>query len=161
MRDRNNLPVAGVAVTFSSPSDGPSVIFMNGSRSITVIADANGRATTVGLKPVNTGRFQISVSATVEAQSAITTIAMTNYLTEAAAASAGATAAGAGATTGTGAASGGGLSGTMIAVIVGVAAAAAIGIGVGLSHHGSSSPSAASTSATIGVGTGGTVGAPH
>lgn len=162
VRDRNRLPVAGALVTFSSPSEGPSVVFSNGSRSITVVADANGRATTVGLKPISKGKFQVSVSAAAGAETAVATISMTNYLTEAAAAAAGETAAAADAAAGaTTAASGGGggLSGGMIALIAGIAAAAAIGAVVGLTHHGSTSPS--TTSTTIGVGSGGTVGAPH
>jgi len=152
VRDRNNLPVAGAMVTFTAPNDGPSIVFLNGSRSITVIAEANGRATTVGLKPVNAGSFQISVSATADSQTATATIPMTNVLTAAAAASV----AGAG-TVASASATSGGLSAGMIGLIVGVAAAAAVGIGVGLMHHGSSSTT---STTTIGVGTG-TVGAPH
>jgi hypothetical protein len=152
VRDRNNLPVAGAVVTFIAPNDGPSVVFLNGSRSISVVAEADGRATTVGLKPVNEGAFQISVSATADSQTAIATIPMTNVLTAAAAAGV----AGGGTVATAGVASGG-LSAGMIGLIVGVAAAAAVGIGVGLMHHGSSS---SSSTTTIGVGTG-TVGAPH
>ncbi len=153
VRDRNNLPVAGAVVTFTAPNDGPSIVFLNGSRSISVVAEANGRATTVGLKPVNEGSLKISVSATADSQTATATISMTNVMTAAAASGV----AGGGTVASAGVASGGGLSAGMIGLIVGVAAAAAIGIGVGLTHHGSSSTS---TTATIGVGTG-TVGAPH
>jgi hypothetical protein len=153
VRDRNNLPVAGAVVTFTAPNDGPSIIFLNGSRSISVVAEANGRATTVGMKPVNEGKLQIGVSATADSQTATATISMTNVMTAAAAAGV----AGGGTVASASAVSGGGLSAGMIGLIVGVAAAAAVGIGVGLTHHGSSS---SSTTATIGVGTG-TVGAPH
>jgi hypothetical protein len=152
VRDRNNLPVAGAVVTFTAPNDGPSVVFLNGSRSISVVAEADGRATTVGLKPVNEGSFQIGVSATADSQTAIAAIPMTNVLT--AAAAAGVTGGGAVAAAG---ATSGGLSTGMIGLIVGVGAAAAIGIAVGLLHHGGSSTT---STATIGVGTG-TVGAPH
>jgi hypothetical protein len=153
VRDRNNLPVAGAVVTFTAPNDGPSVVFLNGSRSITVVAEANGRATTVGLKPVNEGSFRMSVSATADSQTATATIPMTNVLTAAAAAGV----VGGGTVASASAVGSGGLSGGMIGLIVGVAAAAAIGLGVGLAHHsGSSTPA----TATIGVGTG-TVGAPH
>jgi hypothetical protein len=151
IRDRNNLPVAGAMVTFTSPADGPSVVFLNGSRSITVIAEANGRATTVGLKPVNVGAFQIGISATSQSQVATAAISMTNALTAAAAAGV------AGGTVATVSAGSGGLSAGAIGLIVGVAAAAAVGLGVGLMHHGGSS---ATSTTTIGVGTG-TVGAPH
>ena len=151
VRDRNNLPVSGAVVTFNVPSDGPSVVFLNGSRSITVIAEENGRATTVGMKPVNVGAFQISVTAASQSQVASAELSMTNVLTEGAATG---VAGGKVATVGS---TSHGLSGRAIGLLVGVAGAAAIGIGVGLTHHGSSS---SASSATIGVGTG-TVGAPH
>jgi hypothetical protein len=153
VRDRNNLPVAGAAVIFTSPSGGPSVVFVNGARSITVMTDSAGRATAVGLKPVNPGSFQVNVSASFHSQVASASISMTNALTMAAAAGlGGAVATGAG---------GAGLSTAVIVTIVAVAAGAAIGIGVGLSHHGSSPAASSTPTVTIGVGTGGTVGGPH
>lgn len=152
VRDRNNLPVAGALVTFSSPDSGPSVTFLNGSHSVTAVTEANGRAAVQGLKPLNTGQFQIKVSVSYREQAAAATITMTNVLTAAEAAGLGGGAA-------VGAASGGGgMSGATIAIIVGVAAAAAVGISVGLLNHGGA---AASSSATIGVGGTGSVGAPH
>ena len=151
VRDRNNQPVAGVVVIFTSPSDGPSVTFVNGERSMSVVTDANGRAMTDGLKPLNQGKFQINVSANYQAQNASTIISMTNILKPVAGGSGTTTAASTG---------GGGMSGTTIGIIVGIAAAAAAGAAIGLSHHGSSASTTATT-ATIGVGTGGTVGAPH
>jgi hypothetical protein len=156
VRDRNNLPVAGAAVIFSSPSDGPSVVFLNGSRSITVITDSVGRATTTGLKPLNPGNFHIDVSASFHSQSAKTSIAMTNALTAAAAEAAAA----AGGTVATGAGAGG-LSTGVIVALVAVAAGVAVGVGVGLGHHSSSATTTPATSVTIGVGSGGTVGSPH
>jgi len=158
VRDRNNLPVAGALVTFSSPSDGPSLIFANGARSITVTTDAAGRATTIGMKPVVSGNFQVNVSASFHSQTATASLSMTNVLTAAAAATA---AAGVGGTVATGAGAGG-LSTGVIVAIVAVAAGAAVGIGVGLGHHGSSSPAAAATpTVTIGLGSGGSAGTPH
>jgi len=180
VHDRNRLPVAGVAVTFTAPSDGPSVVFMNGSRSITVMTDANGQASARVTKPVNEGSFQITVSATFQTLVTTATISMTNYLKpptgttvtasegesapavtaapEPPAEAPAGTAAPAPASTGAKAA---GMSGKMIGILVGVGAAAAVGIAVGLSSHGSSSTAATTTTATIGVGSGGTVGAPH
>jgi hypothetical protein len=154
VKDRNNLPVAGVLVLFTSPGEGPSVTFINGERSFSVITEANGQAAAPGLKPVNTGSFDLQVTATYKAEAAATaTITMANYLTASQAAKAGHSVSGAGTA---------GLSHTTIAILVGVAAAAAIGIGVGLGGHGSSSSaSTGSTTATIGAGTGGTVGVPH
>jgi hypothetical protein len=150
VRDRNNLPVAGVAVTFTAPGDGPSVLFLNGSRSITLMSDSAGQAVVEGMEPVNPGDFQIAVSASLQSQTVVTAISLTNILTEHAAA--------------TGAKKPG-LSKGVIFALVGGAAAAAIGIGVGLGGHsgGSSGTSASATaSASIGLGSGGvTAGPPH
>lgn len=150
IRDRNNLPVAGVAVTFTAPSDGPSVIFLNGSRSITLISDPAGQVVVEGMEPVNPGDFQIAVSASLQSETVVTAISLTNVLTEHAAASS---------------AKKPGLSKGVLFALVGGAAAAAIGIGVGLGGHssGSSATSAsAGPSATIGLGSGGvTAGPPH
>jgi len=158
VRDRNNLPIAGAVVVFTSPSDGPSVVFANGARSITVTTDAAGRATTVGMKPVETGKFQVNVSASSHSQTATASISMTNVLNVAAATAAAA----AGGTVAAGA-GGAGLSTGVIVAIVAVAAGAAVGIGVGLGHHGSSSTAPVSTpTVTIGLGSGGgSVGGPH
>jgi hypothetical protein len=152
VRDRNNLPVAGVAVTFTAPGDGPSVVFLNGSRSVTLMTDSAGQATVLGMEPVNTGSFQIAVSASLRSETVVTAILLTNISTARAA------------TTG---AKKAGLSKGVIFALVGAGAAAAIGIGIGLggggnsSSSGSTSPSATS-SATIGLGSGGvTAGPPH
>jgi hypothetical protein len=148
VRDRNNLPVAGVAVTFTAPSDGPSVIFLNGSRSITLMSDPAGQAVVEGMEPVNPGDFQIAVSASVQSETVVTAISLTNVLTEHAVA--------------TGAKKPG-LSKGVIFALVGGAAAAAIGIGVGLGGHSSgssgTSPSAG-PSASIGLGSGGVTAGP-
>lgn len=156
VRDRNNLPVGGAAVTFLLPGHGPSGVFANGSRSITVTTNSAGRAAITGMKPVGTGAFKISVSASFQGQVATTTIVQTNVMTVAAAASAGA----AGTVAAGGAGTGAGLSAGVIAAIVGgIAAAAAVGAVVA-THGGGHSTS--TPTVTIGVGAGTTtVGAPH
>jgi hypothetical protein len=151
VRDRNNQPVANVAVTFTAPSDGPSVTFLNGSRSITLMTDSAGEAILLGMKPVNPGRFQIAVSASVQSETVVTAISLTNEATAHATATR---------------AKKQGLSKGVILAIVGGAAAAAIGIGVGMGGHSSGSNGAASnsttSSASIGLGSGGvTAGPPH
>lgn len=158
VRDRNNLPVAGAVVTFTSPSNGPGVVFMNGSRSITLVTGSNGQATVVAMKPVNPGGFQIGISSSFQGQAATATISMTNAMTATAAAAA---AAGVGGTVAAGAGAAAGLSAVAIGAIVGVAAAAAVGIGVGLSSHGSSSPTSTPSTTTIGGAGTPTVGPPH
>lgn len=147
VRDRNNLPVAGVLVTFTAPSNGPSVMFANGSHVVTVFTDANGRAEALGARPSTAGHFQMHVSASYHSQTAELTITMTNVLNAAAASSA------SGASTGGGA--GIGLSAATIGILAGVATGAAVALGVALSHHSSSN------SVSITAGSGVTVGTPH
>jgi hypothetical protein len=150
VRDRNDLPVAGIAVTFSAPNDGPSVVFLNGSRSITLMSDSAGQIVVEGMQPVNPGRFQIAVSASLQSETIVTAISLTNVLTEPAAASR---------------AKKQGLSKGVIFALVGGGAAAAIGIGIGLGGHsggGSGTSSSTIPSASIGLGSGGaTAGPPH
>jgi hypothetical protein len=149
VRDGRNTPISGASVTFSAPTDGPSVTFSNGLRSISVLTDATGRATVDELTPLSVGPFQLTVESSFRSLSASATISLTNVLK-------------AEAKPATGAAKGSGISGKTVAILVGVAVAAAAGIGVGLSSHGSASTtSSTSTTATIGTGSGGSVGAPH
>lgn len=64
VRDRNNKPLAGVAVTFKLPTSGPSGSFSNGLQTFTTTTDANGRAVGQGLKPnSNAGQVRIEVEA--------------------------------------------------------------------------------------------------
>lgn len=116
VRDRNDKPVAGAAVLFALPDLGPSGTFTNGSRFLTVVTDANGRAASTAFRPNNVaGQFKIDVSASYQGQTARTTITQSNSLAAAAA---------------------GGVSALTIGIIVGAAAAAATGIAVGLTHGG-------------------------
>jgi hypothetical protein len=150
VRDRNNLPIAGVAVTFTAPNDGPSVVFLNGSRSITLMSDPAGQAVVEGMEPVNPGDFQIAISASLQSETVVTAISLTNIPTEHAVASG---------------AKKPGLSKGVIFALVGGAAAAAIGIGVGLGGHssgssGSGTSPSAGASASIGLGSGGVTAGP-
>jgi hypothetical protein len=124
---------------------------LNGSRSISLTTDSAGEAILLGMKPVNPGRFQIAVSASVQSETVVTAISLTNE----AAAHPAATVA-----------KKQGLSKGVIFAIVGGVAAAAIGIGVGMGGHGSAASSGTSnstgSSASIGLGSGGvTAGPPH
>jgi len=151
VRDGRNTPISGASVTFSSPTDGPSLTFSNGLRSISVLTDATGRATVDELKPLSLGQFQLNVASSFRSLSATATISLTNVLKAEPHPDAS-----------TRASKGSGMSGKTIAILVGVGIAAAAGIGVGLAGHGStSSTSSTSTTATIGTGSGGSVGAPH
>lgn len=143
--------MVGIPVTFTAPNDGPSVIFLNGSRSITMVTDTSGQVEVTGMTPVNVGDFQIGVSASYQSQTAITQILLTNVSSVAATSRSRPTPTA--------------RSPKMLGILVGVAAAAAVGIGVGLSHHsttGTPTTTSSATSATIGLGSGGaTAGPPH
>ncbi len=126
VRDRNNLPVPGVTVTFSI-GGGNSAAFAGGAQTLTVTTNAAGRAAAAAMNPLGGGSFQIQVSAAFQGQTAAATIAQTNVLTAAEAAAQTASAAGTGgsgggtATGGAASGGGGGLSATTIIGIVGAA----------------------------------------
>lgn len=123
VRDRNNKPVAGLALLFLLPGSGPSGTFTGAAQSLSVTTNAAGQAVATYTPNQVAGIFNITVNAQVNgATVATTTITQANIAAAAAAA--------------------GGMSGTTIGIIAGVAAAAAVGIGVGLAGGGKSpSPS--------------------
>ena len=87
VEDENRRPVAGAAVTFLLPNQGASASFANGSQSLTITTDAQGRAVARGLRPNNVnGQYQIRVNAVSEGRTASATISQTNALAAAAAA---------------------------------------------------------------------------
>ena len=139
--DENHKPIAGAAVVFFLPNQGPGGTFFDGTKSLTVTTDAQGRATVRGIKFNNlSGQMQIRVTASSSGQTATAVITQTNVV---------------------GVASGAGLSTTAkVLIIVGIAAGAAVG--AVLATRGSSSSSSGTPSAppiTITAGTP-TVGAP-
>lgn len=152
VRDRDDMPVAGAAVTFTAPNESPGAVFLNGSRSETLITDLTGQAAVSSMKPVGTGVFQLAVSASFYGQLASATITQTNVLTPADAANLGTH----GAPVAAGPSTGGLSTRAVLGIVAGVAAAAAVGIGVGLAGGKSSS----SPGSISGPGTP-TVGAPH
>jgi hypothetical protein len=134
VQDENHRPVAGAIVTFTLPSRGASGVFANGSNTLTVTTDAQGRAVARGLRPNNvSGQVQVRVNANFGGRTASTVINMTN--------AAAATAAGA---------SAGGVSGKLIAVLVAVGAAAAGGIAYAATRNGgtTTTPTVPATPAT-------------
>jgi hypothetical protein len=125
VRDRNNLPVAGAAVTFTIGGGGQSAAFAGGVQTLTVTTNAAGQAAASGLNAISSGAFQIQVSAAYQGQIATAAISQTNFATAAAAAQAGAGGTGAGSGAAGGAAGGGGgISATTIGIV-----AAAVGGG--------------------------------
>jgi len=65
--DDNGRPVAGAAVSFQLPPDGPGGLFSNGLRTDLVISDAAGRASLHALQLNRTGgQFRIRITAVKE-----------------------------------------------------------------------------------------------
>ncbi len=128
-------------MVFLLPDQGASGVFANGSHTLTVMTDAQGRAVARGLRP-NTvqGKLQIHVTASHEGQTASATISQTNAVSAA-----------------TGAAAGG-VSAKLITILV--IAGAAVAGGVVAATRGGSSTTTTTPPTTIAAGTG-TVGAPH
>src|SRR5882762_5538017 len=86
VEDENHKPVAGAAVVFLLPDHGASGVFANGSRTLTVISDAQGRAVAHGFRPNNVhGNLQMRVTASSQGRVASITITQTNAVAGAAA----------------------------------------------------------------------------
>jgi len=143
VEDENHKPVAGAAVVFLLPDQGASGTFANGSHTLTVTTDSQGRAIAHGFHPNHVqGQFNMRVSASFQGKTGTATISQTNA---AIAGAAGAAAAG--------------ISVKLI-VILAIAGAAAAGGAIAATRGGSSTPAPGATTTTISAGTG-TVGAPH
>ncbi len=136
VRDKNNLPVAGVSVVFTAPGSGPRVTFANGSNTYMTTTNASGRAQVSFSRPIGRGHFSINVGANAQGHVFAASISQTNFATAAAAAGAGAggAAAGGAAAGAGGAAAAAGVSGAVIGGIVAAAAAVAVGLAVGLTR---------------------------
>src|ERR1700730_5530189 len=86
VEDENHKPVAGAAVVFLLPDHGASGVFANGSRTLTVISDSQGRAVAHGFHPNNVqGNLQMRVTASSQGRVASVTISQTNAVAGAAA----------------------------------------------------------------------------
>ena len=148
VEDENHKPVAGAAVIFLLPEHGPGGTFADGSHSLTVTTNAQGRAAARGIHLNNVqGQFQIGVNASYNGMTATATISQSIAV----GAAAGAGGAGVGVAAG--------LSAKAIVIIVVAAAAAAGGAAYAATHAGGNSNAAAAAGTTITPGTG-TVGPP-
>jgi hypothetical protein len=79
VEDRGNRPIANAIVEFTTPATGPSGVFENGARSITVRTDANGRAVGLGFRSNATpGAYQIQVRAQFLNETATGAVGYTN-----------------------------------------------------------------------------------
>jgi len=141
VEDQNNKPVSGAAVVFTLPSSGPTGLFDNNSKTLTVVTGSDGVAPVRSMRLNDTaGRYQILVNVAYRGLTANATV--TQFST----APNGPTHSGVG--------NGGGGSKTkwiILAVLAGGGAAA----GIAVAGHGSSSSSSGSTPPPGGTGGGG------
>ena len=129
VEDENRRPIAGAAVLFMLPDSGPGGVFSNGTRTLQVITDSQGRAALNGLRVNSTqGKFQIQVQANYQGVTATTSITQTNAVITAAAA--------------------GGISGKLIAILAIVGGAAAGGAVLATRSNGSNPPTTPPTTPT-------------
>lgn len=142
VEDENHKPVAGAAVIFFLPNQGPGGAFANGSNSLTTTTNAEGRAVARGIRFNNqAGSMEIRVAASFSGQTASAIITQTNVL--------GAAASGAAA---------GGMSLAVKLLIIGAVVGGGIAAGVVVANHGGGSTAPPNTTITSG---GVTVGAPQ
>src|SRR5713226_3429797 len=79
VEDQNHKPVAGAVVVFLLPDHGASGVFANGSHTLTVMTDSQGRAVAHGFHPNGVqGKLQMRVSASYQGKTASATISQTN-----------------------------------------------------------------------------------
>jgi hypothetical protein len=79
VEDENHKPIAGAAVVFFLPNQGPSGFFANGSKSLTVTTNADGRATASSITRNSlSGQMVIRVTAAFAGQTATASITQTN-----------------------------------------------------------------------------------
>ena len=144
VEDENHKPIAGAAVVFLLPDQGASGVFANGSHTLTVMTDSQGRAVARGFRPNNVqGKFQMRITASHQGKTANATISQSNAITAA------------------GTAAAAGVSGKLIAILAIAGAAVAGGVVAATRGGGSSTtttPPPPPTTVTPGTGT---VGAPH
>jgi len=142
VEDENHKPVAGAAVIFFLPNQGPGGTFANGSTSFTTTTNAQGQAVARGIRYNNQGgSMQLRVSASFAGQTASAIITQTNVL--GAAASGG---------------SAGGMSLTTKILIIGAIVGGGVAAGVIVGNRGSGSITGPITTITPGTVT---VGAPQ
>jgi hypothetical protein len=150
VEDENHRPIAGAAVVFFLPDQGASGTFVNGSRTLTVMTNAQGRAVATGIRPNNVnGSMQIRVTASFQGVTASAVINQTNV---------GGSATGGSAPSST--AGGGGMStGAKVGIILAIAGAAAAGGIIAATRGGGGGggtaaigPSVTITAGTVSVG---------
>ncbi len=139
VEDENHKPVAGAIVTFTSPSNGPSALFLNGSNTITATTNAEGKVVMSGMTSnKSAGNFEIRISASKDGKTASRTMKQSNVMAAA-----------------------GMMTGKTPWIIGGVGVAVAVGLAIGLTRGGNTTtPVAAAPGVVIVPGTP-TVGPPR
>jgi hypothetical protein len=83
VEDQSNQPVPNAIVVFTAPGEGPSGVFGNGLRSVTVTTDRRGRAAGLGFRANATaGSYPIQVTAQFLNETATGVITHTNIAPE-------------------------------------------------------------------------------
>ena len=137
VEDENHKPVAGAAIIFFLPNDGPGGTFANGSMTFTTTTNSQGQAVARGIRFNNqAGSMQIRVAASFAGQTASAVITQTNVLGVAASG-----------------ASVGGMSLGVKLLIIGAVVAGGIAAGVAIANHGGGSQATVPSTATITPGT--------
>jgi len=143
VEDQNHKPVAGAAVIFFLPNDGPGGTFANGSTSLTTTTNEQGRSVARGIQFNGlAGPMQMRVTASYAGRTASAVINQTNALT-------GASTAG----SGIGGGVGGGMSRTTKILIIGAIVGAGVAAGVVVGNRGSSTSTPTIPTITITPGT--------
>lgn len=139
VEDENHKPVAGAAVIFFLPNQGPGGTFANGTNTLTTTTNAQGQAVARGIRFNNQGgAMQIRVAASFAGQTASAVITQTNVL-------GGAVAGG----------SAGGMSLGMKLLIIGAIVGGGVAAGVVIANRGGSNTNPAVitiTPGSVGVG---------
>jgi hypothetical protein len=137
VEDENHKPIAGAAIVFFLPNDGPGGTFANGSTTFTTTTNSQGQAVARGIRFNNqAGSMQIRVSASFAGQTASAIINQSNVLGVAA----------------SGAAVGGMSLGVKL-LIIGAMVGGGIAAGVAIANRGGNPTPANPTTITITPGT--------
>jgi hypothetical protein len=143
VEDENHKPVAGVAVAFLLPADGPGGAFTGGAKSASIITDNAGRAAMPHLQVnSNPGSYSIGVYASQAGMAASATISQSSIAGAAAAVS----------TAG------------ILGIVAGVAAASGVAVAVvskGKANNSNPAQPPATPAGTVSIGGGTVFGPPH
>lgn len=132
VQDENNRPVAGAVLLFRLPERGASGTFANGSQTLSVTTDAQGRAV-ASMRPNGVqGQYQMRIDASHQGRTGTLNVSISNAMGAAAAA--------------------GGGSGKVIAILAVVGGAAAGGAVAATRRGGARTPAPPPTPTTISAG---------